>query len=177
MIVSKRHKKLIIADKHPRRITTVIPTAKIFLWKGRELVAVPHGLEEVKVLRNMGFNAPSPIEHYYDWSGKYKPFAHQLVTSSFLTLNNRGFVLNEMGTGKTLSLLWSIDYMIAQGLLGKLLIVSPLSTLDGVWGDEIFKHFPHLNFVVLHGSADRRRKLLKQPADIYIINHDGLKVL
>ncbi len=129
------------------------------------------------MLRNMGFNAPSPIEHYYDWSGKYTPFEHQLVTSSFLTLNNRGFVLNDMGTGKTLSLLWAVDYMKSQGLLQSLLIVSPLSTLERVWGDEIFRHFPHLEFVVLHGSADRRRKLLKQPADIYIINHDGLKVL
>lgn len=177
MIVSKKHKKLILADRHPERITTVIPTAKIFEWKGKKLVALPHRIDEVRVLRNMGLNAPSPVEHHYEWSGQYKPFAHQAVTSGFLTLNPRGFILSEMGTGKTLSLLWAVDYLKQQGQLNSLLIVSPLSTLERVWGDEVFKHFPHLNFVVLHGSAERRRKLLKQPADIYIINHDGLKVL
>lgn len=177
MLVVKKHKKLVIADKHPQRITTVIPTAKIFQYKGRDLVAVPHQLEEVRVLRNMGFNAPSPISYYYDWSGQYKPFDHQKVTAEFLTVNPEAFVLNQIGSGKTLSLLWAVDYLIRTGQLNKILIASPLSTLERVWGDEIFRHFPHLDFVVLHGSRDRRQKLLKQDAHVYIINHDGVEIL
>ena len=133
MIVSKKHRKLILADRHPERITTVIPTAKIFEWKGKKLVAVPHKIDEVRVLRNMGISAPSPIEHHYQWSGQYKPFSHQSVTAGFLTLNPRGFILSEMGTGKTLSLLWATDYLMQQSLMGSLLIVSPLSTLERVW--------------------------------------------
>jgi len=177
MIVSKKHRKIILADKHPERITTVIPTAKLFEFKGRTLVAVPHKLDEVRVLRNMGINAPSPISCYYEWSGQYKPFAHQQVTAEFLTTNSAAFVLNQIGSGKTLSLLWAIDYLKQIGELHKLLIVSPLSTLERVWADEIYRHFPHLEFTVLHGSADKRRKLLAQEADVYIINHDGLEVI
>jgi len=177
MLVSKKHKKIIIADKHPRRLLTVIPTAKIFEWKGKQLVSVPHKLDEVRVLRNMGFNAPSPIEFYYDWKGQYTPFDHQKVTSAFLTLNQEGFVLNQIGSGKSMSLLWAFDYLRQEKLCNKMLIVSPLSTLERVWGDEIFRHFENLSFTVLHGSAEKRRKLLAIDNDIYIINHDGLEVL
>lgn len=177
MLVSRKHRRVIIHSRHPERITTVIPTAKVVVYKGRRLVAVPHRQDETKVLRNIGYNVPAPISYYYEWSGRYKPFAHQRVTSEFLTLNSRAFVLNQIGTGKTLSVLWAIDYLKAAGLMRKVLIVSPLSTLERVWGDEIFRNFPHLNYVVLHGSAERRRKLLAQDVDIYIINHDGLKVL
>jgi SNF2 family DNA or RNA helicase len=41
----------------------------------------------------------------------------------------------------------------------------------------LFHHFPHLNFVVLHGTRDRRLKLLKEKADIYIVNHDGVEII
>lgn len=97
MIVSKKHRKIILADKHPERITTVIPTARLFEFKGRTLVSVPHKLDEVRVLRNMGIIAPSPISCYYEWSGQYKPFAHQQVTAEFLTTNASAFVLNQIG--------------------------------------------------------------------------------
>lgn len=129
------------------------------------------------MLRNIGYQAPSPIAHYYDWSGRYRPFNHQQLTAEFLTLNPRAFVLNQIGTGKTLSVLWALDYLIGVGAVRKVLIVSPLSTLERVWGDEIFRNFTHLNAVVLYGSADRRRKMLALDANIYIVNHDGVKVL
>jgi len=177
MLVSKKHKKLVVNSRNPTRITTVIPSAKIFEYKGRQLVSIPHKLDEVRVLRNMGIQAPSPIAYHYEWAGRYKPFKHQQVTAEFLTLNVRAFVLNQIGTGKTMSVLWAIDYLFATDNARKVLIVSPLSTLERVWADEIFRNFPHLTAVVLHGTAEKRRRLLSSPADIYIINHDGLKVL
>lgn len=177
MLVSRKHRKILINSRHPERITTVIPTAKTLAYKGRRLVAVPHKQDETKVLRNIGYPVPAPISYYYEWSGRYKPFDHQRVTAEFLTLNTRAFVLNQIGTGKTLSVLWAVDYLRSVGAMRKVLIVSPLSTLERVWGDELFRNFPHLSYVVLHGAADRRRKLLTQDVDVYIINHDGLKVL
>ena len=177
MIISKKHQKVVINSRHPERITTVIPTAKTIEYKGRPLVAVPHRLDETKVLRNIGYSVPSPVAYYYMWSGRYKPFEHQRTTVEFLTLNPRAFVLNQIGTGKSLSLLWSYDYLRSVGQANKMIIVSPLSTLDRVWADELFRHFPHLTYVVLHGSAAKRRKLLAQDVDVYIINHDGVKIL
>lgn len=156
---------------------TVIPTAKRFTYKGTELVAVPHRDDETRVLRNMGFTVPAPVEHYYSWPGQYKPFKAQLATTSFLTTNPHAFVLSDMGTGKTLSVLWAWDYLRSRGIAKKMLIISPLSTLERTWADEIFMHFPHLSVGVLYGTKDRRKKVLADDYDIYLINHDGIKTI
>jgi SNF2 family DNA or RNA helicase len=49
--------------------------------------------------------------------------------------------------------------------------------LERTWADELFNHFPHLTFAVLHGSKDKRIKLLKEDFDVYIVNHDGVGIL
>lgn len=177
MLVHAATQKIVLQLEDTARVTTVIPTAQVFQHKGATLLAVPHRLAETQVLRNLGFDVPSPIELHYDWPGKFKPFHAQKTTSAFLTLNPRAFVLNDMGTGKTLSALWSYDYLRKHGMARKMLVVSPLSTLERTWADEVFGHFPHLEVSVLHGSAQRRKKLLAQDADIYLINHDGIKVV
>lgn len=111
----------------------------------------------------------------YDWPGKVSPFTHQVKTTEFLVKNNRAFCLNDMGTGKTLSVLWAYDYLRRAGLVKSMLVICPLSTMVRTWKDEIETHFRHTRFAVLHGAAAERRRLLRGPADIYIINHDGIK--
>lgn len=169
-------KQILLRDDHPTRITTLIPSARIIDYKGIELVVVPHELDEVRVLNNMGYGISSPVSHYYSWAGRYTPFYAQLETVDKLTLNTRMFVLNSMGLGKTLSALWAYDYLRKQGLVKRMLVVTPLSTMERVWADEVFNHFPHLETTVLYGSAARRVAQLEYLADIYIINHDGIKV-
>lgn len=173
MLVVEKAKALALRLNNPDRVFATIPTAKPL----RDLVVVPHRLDEVKVLRNIGIKAPSPIEHYYDWPGIYKPFEHQLKTASFLTVQKKAIVLNDIGTGKTMSVLWAADYLLTHLLTKPVLIMSPLSTLERVWGDEIFKNFPHRSFAVLHGTAAKRRQRLNQKHDFYIINHDGFPVV
>ena len=323
MLVSPKHKKLVFNVRDPNKITAVIPTAKTLNYKGRTLVAVPHSLDEVRVLRNLGFDVPAPIEHYYDWPGRYQPYAHQKITASFLTSNPRAFCLNGMGciagdetvrvsrkgksyettlrelfkkftsmpdsdswkarslmgdrfgmnklldvlykgekptiritladgksfrctpdhriarpdgswteagdlrvgddlvtngvvvvrpssstivsiedagvvdvydlcmetphhnfvvngvvvhnSGKTVSVLWAFDFLKKMGLVKRMLVVGPLSSLERAWADEVFRHFPHLTCTVLHGTRERRHKLLAADFDIYVINHDGVK--
>ncbi len=176
-MISPKYRKIVMNLSDPARILMTIPSAKTFIYKGHELVAVPHKMEETQVLRNLGYRVPSPVEMYYDWSGRYTPFKAQLETTAFLTVHNRAFVLNEMGTGKTLSTLWAFDYLRSVGLARKLLIVSPLSTLERVWCDEIFRHFPHLTWATLYGSREKRLKMLRMEADVYVVNHDGIKVI
>ncbi len=175
MLVVKQHRKLLLNLNDPDRVTTVIPTARAVNVKGHDLVAVPHRMEEVRVLRNLGFDAPAPISSYYDWPGRFKPFDHQRITAEFLTMNPKAFCLNGMGSGKTMSVLWAYDYLKKAGMVNRMLVISPLSTLERTWGDEIFGNFPDLTFTVLHGSRERRHKLLAADFDVYIINHDGIK--
>lgn len=176
MIVHKPSNSLLLNLQHPSRVSNVIPKSKLVDYKGHNF-AVKHGIEETKVLRNLGIEVPSPIEYYYGWPGRFTPFEHQVTTSSFLTMHHRSFVLSEMGTGKSCSALWAADYLMQQGIVKKVLIISPLSTLERVWRDEIFSTLMHRTAVTLHGSKARRVKLLATDSDFYVLNHDGVKVL
>lgn len=141
-----------------------------------ELV-MAHTVETVRLLRNLGeITAPSPVQYYYDWCGG-TPFESQRVTADLLTIARRAYVLSEMGVGKTRAALWAYDYLRSQGLVKCLLVAAPLSTLSAVWENEIFENFPHLTTAVLYGDKKRRLKLLGGNADVYVINHDGVKVL
>lgn len=177
MLVVEKKKALVMALRNPARVTSVIPSAKIIHAGGRDLVAVKHGLDEAKVLRNLGLDAPSPIRHYYEWSGQYTPFEAQRTTAEFLTLNNRAYLLSGLGSGKSVTTLWAYDYLRRIGKRHKLLIIAPLSTLELTWSGEIFRNFPHLTSVVLHGTRDKRLKLLQEDVDVYIVNHDGVEII
>ena len=184
MQINKEKKAVILRLKNPSRVTTVIPTAIEVDHKGQRLVAVPHRPDETRVLRNLGFDVPDPMPMHYDWpkaSGRHLPFAAQIETASFLSMHSRAFCLNGMGTGKTYSALWAYDYLRRTKQVKKMLVVCPLSTMERTWADSVFNTFPHLDAVVLHGSRERRRKLLEvdidQDVHIYIINIDGLATI
>lgn len=180
MIVHKESKSLLLRLKQPELVRACIPNwSKSIDYEGHN-IAVKFDLEVVKVLRNMGIRAPSPIRYDYDWPRPARftrVFEHQVVTAEFATLHNRLFILNEMGTSKTASALWAADYLMLNGFVGKCLIVSPLSTLELVWANEIFSVLMHRTCAVLHGSREKRLELLSQNFNFYIINHDGLKII
>ena len=160
MIVNTAGQSLYLRVKNPALIQKVLKDqTQLVEYKGHNL-KVRHTLDATKVLRNLNIEAPSPIRYYYRWPGKYKPYAHQITTSEFLTLHRKAFLLNQMGTGKTASALWAMDYLMQLGQVQKVLIVAPLSTLERVWMDEVFTWIMHRSAVVLHGSAEKRKRLL-----------------
>lgn len=180
MLVKPEFKKLLLNLREPERVTAIMPTAQQVDFNGHNIVVVPHRLDEVRVLRNIGIDAPSPIDYYYDWPIRppFSPFAHQRITSAAATLAPRLFILNGLGSGKSLSVLWAYDYLRSLGVVKRALVMAPLSTLERTWGDEVFFNFPHLTHAVLHGSREHRHKLLDENNgvyDVYIINHDGIK--
>ena len=177
MYICKDTKKVVLRLRDPQKVLAVLPTAKLLTVEGKEHVAIPHRGDETRVLRNLGFDVPAPITQHYQWPGRFKPFHAQLETASFLTLNPKGFVLNDMGTGKTLSVLWAWHYLYKVRRAKKLLVVAPLSTLERTWADEVFTHFLDVKVGVLHGTKERRLKILASDCDIYLINHDGLSVI
>lgn len=180
MQIHKEKKAVIFRLKNPSRITTVIPTAIEVDHKGQRLVAVPHRPDETRVLRNLGFEVPDPMPMHYAFpkvSGRHNPFAAQIETASFLSMHSRAFCLNGMGTGKTNSALWAYDYMRRTKIVNKVLVVCPLSTMERTWADSVFNTFSHLDAVVLHGTREKRIKLLKEDVHVYIINIDGLATI
>jgi len=162
------------------RLSTLIPHAQtVRHTDGREFVIVPHSLDETKVLHNLGIKVPPPILSQYQWPGP-PPFDAQRITAAHITQHPRCFVLNGMGTGKTRAALYAFDFMRQTGAVSKLLVTAPLSTLRQTWQRELTLYFPHLTSAVLHKdgkNADWRRNELARDVDVYIINHDGAKLI
>ncbi len=156
-------------------ILNLIPDHISLRENGR--IIVPHDLRTTIILKHLGYDVPNPMLTYYDWCGG-KPFAIQKATCAMLTLNPRSYVLNDMGTGKTKAALWAWDYLNKEGYAQKVLIVAPLSTLNFVWLREAFATLPHRKVAILHGPKSVRLQRLADPeAEIFVINHDGLKVI
>lgn len=175
MLVHKPTQSLILSHPDPWEIRDLLAHSKILPHVDYN-VAVQHTVEAAKVLRNIGLQAPAPIRYQYAWPGKYKPFDHQTVMAEFLTLNRRGFNLSEMGAGKTAATLWAADWLMNTGRARKALIVSPLSTLERVWANDIFDVLMHRNCAIVHGSVEKRLAMLEADVDFYIINHDGITI-
>ena len=86
---------VLVAPRNPKRMQQLIPTSKLVNYQGRTVLAVPHRIDETRVLNNLGQDVPSPMLTTYNWprSKKIKqPFEAQKLTAGFLTLNSRAFV-------------------------------------------------------------------------------------
>lgn len=175
VIISPKHQ--VIGVPLREDLANIFHGAKRTTYNGQQLLLVPHGVDETKLLRNVGFDVPAPILSHYDFEGG-TPFDVQRKTCAMLTMNPRGYVLNGMGTGKTKASLWAWRYLNRIGAAKKLLVVAPLSTLNFTWAKEIFQTLPGVKLQVLHGTkAKRLAKLTDPEADVFIINHDGLAII
>lgn len=159
------------------QLQALVPEARDVVIKGTDLIAVPHTTDVTRLARNLGFVVPAPVSVQYNWPTNPTPFRTQKITAALLTMNARAYVLSEMGTGKTRAALFACDHMFNQGEIAAVLVVAPLSTLSQVWDREIFEHFNHLSVGILHGTREKRLKVLAEKHDVYVINHDGPQVI
>ena len=175
MIVHAPTQSLLFKAPDPFLIRGLLPKSRTVVHPDYN-IACKHTLASTKVLRNIGIDAPAPILSQYDWPGKFTALPHQKAMAEFLTMNRRAFNLSQMGTMKTAPALWAADWLMKQGSVHKALILSPLSTLERVWGNEIFDVLMHRICAIVHGSKDQREKALATDADFYILNHDGVGI-
>ena len=173
------NKAILIKTRTPQKYT-VIPKSRIVEeFPGGATVAVFWGLDETRVLRNLGVKrVPSPIVAKYDWPGRYKPMAHQIETASFLTLHRRAFCFNEPGTGKTLSALWAADYLMKRGDVRRVLVLCPLSIMHSAWMGDISNSIIHRSAIVAHHpKASRRIEMIQGDYEIVISNYEGVELI
>jgi hypothetical protein len=140
-------------------------------------MAVPVSLRNLQVLRHLDLPV-MPIIREYDWPIRkpWRPREHQVAMANFMVLHPRSFNLSDMGTMKTLAALWACDWLMQQNPGMRAIISAPLSILQRVWADAIVQNFiGRRTFKVVDGSHEKRRKLLAEPADFYIVGHDALK--
>lgn len=172
------YKGHLIIENDPR-ITALMPHAKKIVKDGREFTLVPHKLDEHKVLRNLGYDIAPPIltDYTFPIVGGFQPFDAQRFTAAAISVNDVTYVLNDLGTGKTRASLFAFDYLRAQGVVHKALVIAPLSTLVPTWRREIAQTYLTMKCNVLYGTAEKRHRLLAEDADIYVVNHDGLDII
>ncbi len=144
-------------------------------------VAVPATLKNSQTLRWMQYPVtPIITDENYSWPAApgVKPYESQKITANFLVLNPRSFVLSDMGTGKTNSVLWAADFLMQQTPEIRALVVAPLSILERVWASAIFSNFfGKRTAEILYGTAGKRMQLLEtSKADFLIINYDGVGI-
>lgn len=104
----------------------------------------------------------------------WKPHAYQKKAVKFLLEHAAAALFLDPGLGKTSITLAAIKLLKQKKLLSKVLLIAPLRVCHSVWPREIDKweDFGQLKVVVLHGP--NKDELLKQDADIYVINPEGL---
>lgn len=170
-------RKVVVYDEpEAQQALSCVPGARAIDAKH---IGVPFDLYNMQLCRYIGLPVVPPMMGY-DWPmppGMSKPWNAQVITANFLCVHPRDFCLSDMGTGKTLAHLWAADFVMQQFPPGmcRAIIAAPLSTLKRVWGNALFKAFlGRRTFVIVYGDQAKRRKLLAQPADFYIINHDGV---
>jgi len=173
------NKALLFRTRNPQKYS-IIPKHKIMSEEdGTYEIAVYFGLDECRVLKNLGVkDVPSPILTRYNWPGKYKPMAHQIDTSAFLTMHKKAFVFSEPGTGKTLSALWAADYLMQRGDVRRCLILCPLSIMQSAWLGDLNNSIIHRSAIVAHHTqASRRIEMVQQDYEFVIANYDGLNLI
>ena len=172
-------KALVFRTRNPDKYR-IIPKHKIVERDDEGFdVMVYWGLDEVRVLRNLGVkNVPSPITRRYDWPGRFKPMQHQIDTASFLTINKRAFCFNDPGTGKTLAALWAADYLMSRGFVRRVLILCPLSIMHSAWMSDLNNSIIHRSAIVAHHPKSARRiEMVQSDYEFVICNYDGLNLI
>jgi hypothetical protein len=104
----------------------------------------------------------------------WKPHKYQTKAAKFLVDRAAAGLFLDPGLGKTSSTLAALSVLKEKGMFRKALILAPLRVARNVWPAEVkkWKEFSHLKVVVLHGP--KKDELLKEEADIYVMNFEGL---
>jgi len=172
-------KTLLLRTRNPDKIQSKIPTSKVVdITEDIYTMTVDWDLPTTQRLAGLKMkNIPSPIMRDYVWGGVFPPMEHQKTTAEFLTLNPRSFCFNEQGTGKTAACVWASDYLLEQGYINRVLIVSPLSIMQSAWQADLFQFAVHRSVGIAYGSREKREDIINSNYEYVVINYDGVNVV
>jgi SNF2 family DNA or RNA helicase len=102
-------------------------------------------------------------------------FPHQRAGVAFLATAKRARLADEPGLGKTAQAIRALKKLQENGEEPfPALIVCP-NTLKKNWKREFARWWPDVKVEVIKGSANQRRKIFEEPADVYVINWESLR--
>ena len=102
------------------------------------------------------------------------PANYQLRAADHLKERGAAVLWLDPGLRKTSIVLKAFDDLRAAGRARKMLVIAPRKVCQLVWRQEAAKWdaFRHLTFRFLHGP--KKEKLLREDADVYLINPEGV---
>ncbi len=105
---------------------------------------------------------------------KWSPHAYQKRAMKFMVERPAAGLFLDPGLGKTSITLGAFLLLRKAGLVKRMLVVAPLRVCHLVWPNEVKKwdEFADLKVIVLHGKD--KNKLINEPADVHVINPEGL---
>lgn len=107
-------------------------------------------------------------------STPWQPHPYQKKAVRFLLEHAASALFLDPGLGKTSITLAAVKLLKQKGVLNKVLLIAPLRVCYSVWPKEVEKwsDFGGLKVSILHGP--HKDDHLKEEADIYVINPEGL---
>jgi len=105
------------------------------------------------------------------------PHEYQRKVINWLYKNKQSMAWLDLGLGKSIIILWLINYLISKNEIEGCLIVCPKRVMQLTFPLELSKWdvLKDLSYTILHGKDKFKR--LNEKHDIYIINYDGLASL
>ena len=181
-LINNKALKITVPNDIVDRITEAVKKTKIL--QARENLTDllihwgPDELTQLNSIVTFKKSLPSPITKDYKYTGRWSPFAHQKITSEFLSINKKGFCFNEAGTGKTSSVLWASDYLMNLGIIKRVLVICPLSIMTSAWKNDIYNTCIHRTPGIAYGTAADRRAIINNTRyEFVIINYDGVRIV
>ena len=110
----------------------------------------------------------------------YQAYALQwLIRRTVLEGHGGAALFQNPGHGKSVQTLAWFRLLKGLGLADKALIVAPLRVIYSVWPREVQKwsQFNDLKCSLVHGSQTQRMAALSTPADLYLVNPEGVPFL
>lgn len=98
-------------------------------------------------------------------------FAHQRPGAVFLYVAHGALLADDMGTGKTATTIAALEAANAYPAL----VVTP-NSVKRAWRREYARMAPHRVVSIIEGGATKRRKQLQEPADVYVINWEAMRL-
>jgi len=107
----------------------------------------------------------------------FKPYAYQAYSIRRMIEDPILGLWQEMGLGKTVCALTAInDLKFNRFEVARALVIAPKKVAESTWAQEAAKweHTKHLRVVPIMGGADKRKRAVWSPGDIYLISRDNV---
>jgi SNF2 family DNA or RNA helicase len=106
-----------------------------------------------------------------------KLYPYQRVDVSFLVTNKRALLAQPPGLGKSAVTIRTLEVLDRQAKDPfPALIVCPNSLKYTTWAREFERWSPDIAVQIVDGSATKRRKQFSEPALVFVVNWEGLKL-